>query len=195
MRIHEIAAVLGLAASVAVPARLARADETSKTEKAEADVHKQRKELKDKLEQNREELKDKQAEVNKELQDKKADIQKDNDQARKDLNDAVAKLRETRIERRKTERASLKEKYGVELLQRPAVREELRTHAERMARLHQIKRVADDMKNAKKDKIPDRVDKLIERENARHDRAMSALQNAGANAANTGSAELKGTTK
>ena len=172
MRVQQIAALFSVAVLGAAVA--AKADDTSptKTDKARAEVKEQRKELNDKLKENRAELKEKRDEVKQELKEKAADLNKAADKERKDLKEALAKLRETRAERQKADRDELRSKYG-DILQQPAVREELRTHDSRIARLNQIKRVADD---EKKSKISARADKLIDRENKRHDRRMDALK-------------------
>lgn len=172
MRVHQIAALFSVA--VLGSAVAAKADDTSptKTDKARAEVKEERKELQDKLKENRAELKEKRDELKKELKEKADDLNKAANEERKDLKEALAKLRETRAERQKADRNALRDKYG-DILQQPAVREELKTHASRIARLNQIKRVADD---EKKSKIASRADKLIDRENKRHDKRMDAFK-------------------
>jgi len=176
MRVHQVAAllsagVLGSALGLVTPAK---ADDTppTKTDKARAEVKEQRKELNDKLKENRAELKEKRDELKQELKEKTDDLHKAANEERKDLKEALAKLRETRAERQKADRDAVREKYG-DIIQQPSVREELRTHASRIARLNQIKRVADD---EKKTKVSARADKLIDRENKRHDKQMDALK-------------------
>jgi len=172
MKVHQIAALFSVA--VLGSAVAAKADDTSptKTDKAKAEVKEQRKELNEKLKENRAELKEKRNELKQELKEKAADLNKAANEERNDLKEAIAKLRETRAERQKADRTALRDKYG-DTLQQPAVREELKTHASRIARLNQIKRVADD---EKKSKIASRADKLIERENKRHDKRMDAFK-------------------
>jgi len=173
MRVRQIAAVLGVTALgfVALPAR---ADEpgNSKTDKAKQEVKEKQQDLKEKLKESREELKDKNKELKKDLKDKKDELDKGVKEERKDLKEALAKLRETRAERRKQRREAIKQKYG-DLTQKPEIRSELKTHAWRIARLNQIKRLADDQD---KSKVEDRTDKLIEKENARHDKRMDELK-------------------
>jgi hypothetical protein len=174
MRVHQIAAVLSVAALGATGAVPASADESpAKTDKARAEVQQERKELKEKLKENRQELKEKQTELKQELKEKKDELGKEASEQRQELKEALAKLRETRADRRKADRDALRQKFGSELLARPTVREELKTHAIRTARLNQIKRLAED---AKKKNVVTRADKLIERENARHDKQMLALK-------------------
>jgi hypothetical protein len=135
-------------------------------------VREERKELNEKLKENREELKEKRTELKEELKNKQTELRNEAKEQSDELKQAIAKLRETRAERRKEARASLREKYG-DLVLRTDTRDELRTHASRMARLQQIKRLADEQKNTK---IVARADKLIERENTRHQKQMDALK-------------------
>jgi chromosome segregation ATPase len=193
MKVHHIAAVLSAAALAATAP--AQADDT---DKARAEVKEEKKELKaerqqanEKLKDNRAELRNERKEAQQDLRSKQQELNKEAKQASKQLNaevkeekkelsEALSKLRETRAERRKELRAELRQKYGANL-QNAAIREELRTHASRIARLNQIKRIAD---AEEKDKIEDRAEKLIERENTRHEKQIAKLT-AGADQANT----------
>ena len=94
-------------------------------------------------------------------------------EARKDLKEANKNLRDSRDERRNAAKDALKAKWGEDLLAKPAVRAELKLHAQRMAKLQTMKRVAD---SAGKKEIEARVDKLTEKENARHQTRMAALK-------------------
>jgi hypothetical protein len=97
-------------------------------------------------------------------------------EARDDLKEARQKLKDTREERRKEKRAELKTKFG-DILGKPAVKAELRLHAMRLAKLHRMERLA---KAKGKDELDKRVDALIAKENARHDKRMADLKaNAG----------------
>jgi hypothetical protein len=176
MRVYPIAALLGMAALGMTAS--ARGEESTKTEKAREEVRKDKQKLKEKLDENRAELKEKGDKLNKELKDKRDDLNKEANDKRTDLKEAEAKLRETRAERKKSDRAAVREKYG-DLLTQPAVIDELRTHASRMARLNRIKELADDQKQTK---ITDRVNTLIDRENNRHDARMQALKDNGGKA-------------
>ena len=89
----------------------------------------------------------------------------------------------TRDKRRQEHRDQIHGKYGSELLQRPAILAELKTHAWRMARLERMRALADAVADAtKRKKTIDRLDKLIEKEKARHDRGMDHLKDQGAKA-------------
>ena len=137
-----------------------------------------RKEAKEAHKEAKEDLKD----AKKDLKEAEKDAAKDGvpgpggaavKEARTKLVEARRRLKETREERRRTERTALQAKWGKELLAKPAVRAELRLHAQRMAKLRQMKNVADD---ADKKNLEERVDKLIEREKARHAARMDALK-------------------
>jgi hypothetical protein len=118
-----------------------------------------------------------------------ADKDKDKDKADKDKDEhgehkgppeAVRKkleqLRATRKERRAARLAKIKQKWGG-LVTHPAVRAELKVHAWRMARLDRVRELA-----AAEDKtdVVARVDKLIAKEEARHDKHMGVLNTKGA---------------
>lgn len=93
-------------------------------------------------------------------------------EARMKLGEARKALKDSREERRTNARAALRAKWGP-LADKPAVRAELRLHAQRMAKLRMMKNVADD---ADKKNLEERVDKLIDKEKARHDLRMDALK-------------------
>lgn len=93
-------------------------------------------------------------------------------EARMKLGEARKALQESREERRKNARTALRAKWG-DLADKPAVRAELRLHAQRMAKLRMMKNVADD---ADKKVLEERVDKLIDKEKARHQTRMDALK-------------------
>jgi hypothetical protein len=91
---------------------------------------------------------------------------------------AVAKedSKEERSAKRKAQTEELKKKYGDDL-DKPGVRDELRKHNRRMARLRRIGRIA---KAESKDAIQKRVEVAIVKEKKRHDAAMDKLRKAGA---------------
>jgi len=88
----------------------------------------------------------------------------------------LEQLRATRKQRRAAHLAKLKHKWGG-LVTHPAVRAELKVHAWRMARLDRVRELA-----AAEDKtdVVARVDKLIAKEQARHDKHMGVLKTKGA---------------
>jgi hypothetical protein len=92
--------------------------------------------------------------------------------ARKKLEESREKLKESRAERRKAKLAELKAKYG-DIVDKPAVRAELRLHAMRMARLHRLERIAT---AEGKDDAAKRVQALVTKENARHAKRMDELK-------------------
>jgi hypothetical protein len=79
---------------------------------------------------------------------------------------------ESRRERRRERARELRALYGG-LLANQAVLVELRIHARRMAKLRALRRVAE--REGKTALLP-RIDKLIEKEQARHRRHMDALK-------------------
>ena len=83
---------------------------------------------------------------------------------------------DSRRERRRERMEELRARYG-RLIAEPAVAAELRVHARRMARLNTMRRLAE--KEGKTALIP-RIDKLIAKERARHQRHMDALKSRGA---------------
>jgi hypothetical protein len=94
---------------------------------------------------------------------------------KKQLEAGMAKLREQRDERRKEHRESMKRRWGGMLAAAP-VRTELSQHARRSAFLNRALFVAQtDAKVKDRDKIVARIEKLLEKEHERHDRAMARL--------------------
>jgi len=93
-----------------------------------------------------------------------------------ELKQELAALKESRGERRRKHRADLKERWGDGLAQ-PSAREELGHHERRMARLERMLLLAQtERAGAAKEKLVPRIEKLIEHENARHERKMQQLQ-------------------
>jgi len=93
-----------------------------------------------------------------------------------EVKERLAKLKDDAKDRRKAHREALKEKWG-DTLAKPNVREELRHHARRMAFLNRALIVAEtEKKGADKDKLVARIEKLIEKENERHDKAMERIK-------------------
>lgn len=89
--------------------------------------------------------------------------------------DALAELDRTREERRRATVARLRERWGP-LLDNTAAQDELRQHAERVARLARIRMLAEEKKNLA---LLERVDTLVTREELRHGKAMNALRGTG----------------
>jgi colicin import membrane protein len=127
--------------------------------------------LKEKLKEKREELKEKREDL-KEKRDDLKDAARDN---ALDLKERWQKLRETRVERRKERRDEIKKKWG-ELEKKPAVRAELKVHAWRMARLKRLRAIAE--ADGKTDTVA-RIDKLVQKENERHEKHMQTLKEKG----------------
>lgn len=92
-----------------------------------------------------------------------------------DVQARLAKLREDRGEREKDHREELKQRWGAALAM-PAVREELEHHARRMAKLNRAMVLADTEVTKDKDKLKERISKLVDQENTRHERAMERFK-------------------
>lgn len=83
---------------------------------------------------------------------------------------------ESRLERRQEHKKRLIARWG-QALRRPDAVAELRHHAERMARLRRLRFLAETEREGKdQEKLLARIDKLIELEQARHERAMQRHQ-------------------
>lgn len=109
-----------------------------------------------------------------ELREDKKEIRED----KKELAEDRKEIREDRRAKREERRKVLREKWG-DLTKRPEAIAELKVHARRMARLEHARKVADE---AGKKEVVARVDKLIEKERARHQRSMDKLKEKGATA-------------
>jgi hypothetical protein len=81
-------------------------------------------------------------------------------------------LTEEQKAKRKEHMAELRAKWG-EMLKKPGVKEEMKKHLSRLAKLRRIGRVA---KDAKKDGIQKRVDAAVAKEKQRHDKTMDELK-------------------
>ena len=93
-----------------------------------------------------------------------------------ELEKRIAEMRANKAERKKEHREGLRRRWGATLAH-PAVREELRHHARREAFLSRALFLAQTQAAPKdKDKLVERIEKLIEKEDARHDRAMERLK-------------------
>jgi hypothetical protein len=87
---------------------------------------------------------------------------------------------QTREKRSKQHRDALEGKYGADVLQRPPVLAELKTHAWRMARLERLRALAEAQSDtAKRNQNVARLTKLTAREIARHERQMDQLKGQG----------------
>ncbi|MDI1446702.1 hypothetical protein [Polyangium sp. 6x1] len=94
---------------------------------------------------------------------------------KKEIREDKKELREDRKAKREARRKELREKWG-DVVKRPGARAELEVHARRLARLAQARKVAE--ADGKKELVA-RIDKLVEKENARHQRAMKRLTEKG----------------
>ena len=87
----------------------------------------------------------------------------------------LAQLNSTRDERRKEHREDVSKRWGATLAAPPA-RDELKLHARRMAWLNRALLLAQTDVKSDKPKTIERISKLIDKENERHDKAMARIQ-------------------
>ncbi len=95
----------------------------------------------------------------------------DREERRNERAEARKERAEQRRERRRQRLAALSARFGAALRQ-PAVRAELELHARRTAKLKALRAVAE--REGKVELLP-RIDRLTQKEQARHDRRMAAL--------------------
>ena len=106
--------------------------------------------------------------------------------SKEQLKERMEKMHAARIERQRHHRETIRTRWGAALAH-PALREELRHHARREAFLTRALFVAQTEPVKNKEKIIARIEKLIEREDERHAKAMERLK-ANPNAAASASA-------
>lgn len=92
-----------------------------------------------------------------------------------ELKEKLDKLRGTEAERSREHKQELARRWGA-TVSRPAVTEELRHHARRIAFLNRAMLLAATENVQNKDKVTERISKLIDLENQRHDKAMQRLK-------------------
>lgn len=109
-----------------------------------------------------------------------------------ELKDRLGELKEHRDDRAKEHREALKARFGAALAT-PAAKEELEHHARRMARLDRALVLAETEVTKDKDKLKDRIQKLIDKENTRHEAAMERFKSAGTPNAGAAAAAAPGT--
>jgi colicin import membrane protein len=142
--------------------KAAEARKDAKEAQAEAkDARKEAKEAKGEAKEAKEEAKE-----------AKGEAKEANKEALEALKEKWAKLRETRKERKQASREEVKKLWG-DLALKPAVKNELRNHAWRMARLKRIRAVAE---AEGKTELVKRCDTLIEKEKDRHQKRMEDLK-------------------
>jgi len=92
-----------------------------------------------------------------------------------ELKERLGALKERREDRAKEHREELKARFGAALAA-PSAREELEHHARRMAKLDRAMVLVETEVTKDKDKLKERIQKLMDKENARHERAMDRLK-------------------
>lgn len=111
-----------------------------------------------------------------------------------DVKERLSDLRDHRAERAQTHREALRARFGTALAA-PAARQELEHHARRMAKLNRAMIVAETEVSKDKDKLKERIVKLMEKEQARHQRAMDRFQSRAPGAAASASASASAAPK
>jgi hypothetical protein len=152
---------------------------------AQKDNGKGGKERREDAKERREDAKERREDAKERREDAKErreDAQERREDRREDGGGATEEQRAERKKQRESRRAEAREKakakWGDEL-KKPPVREELRRHVRRMARLARIKEVATEKKNDARVK---KADELMERERARHQKRMEQLTSKGGEA-------------
>jgi hypothetical protein len=111
---------------------------------------------------------------------------KDGSIKKEEIKSRLEKLRETQSERRKRHQELVHQRWGSSLLATSQAKQELREHARRSALLERALLLAQtETKLPDRAKVIERIEKLIEREDARHDRVMTQMKST------PGSAEAK----
>src|SRR6188768_1050478 len=95
--------------------------------------------------------------------------------SKEELKQKLTQLHATTFERQKNHREDLGKRWGNTLAKAPA-RDELKVHARRMAFLNRALLLAQSDTAPNKEKTVERITKLIDKENARHDQAMTRIQ-------------------
>lgn len=99
---------------------------------------------------------------------------KDGKLKKEDLKAQLDKLHQSAAERGKAHREDLLKRWG-SALSAPSAQNELKLHARRMAFLDRALLVAQTDNKPNKDKMLERISKLIDKENQRHESAMARL--------------------
>lgn len=102
--------------------------------------------------------------------------------------EAMQKRHESRKDRRDERRQKYEKKWGEFAHGKPAMNE-FRLHGWRMAKLRRIRMLAEEMG---KDKLVEKVDDLIEKEEARHEKALEKLKEGGGKEAKEAKGDAKG---
>jgi len=111
---------------------------------------------------------------------------KDGSVKKEDIKDRLEKLRESQDERKRRHQQLVHQRWGASVLATSQAKDELREHARRSALLDRALLLAQtETKLADRNKVIERIEKLIEREDARHERTMTQMKSS------PGSAEAK----
>ena len=163
---------IALGVTLSIPAMSEPKTPKEKLEAMKEKAKERREDRKEKREEKKEELKEKLDNMTDEEKEEWKKKHAERKEERAEVREAWKEWKDKRKERRKARRDELKEKLGDDL-KRPAVKAELKIHARRMARLNRIRVVA---KAEGKDEVVKRVDTLIAKEKARHDKHIETLK-------------------
>lgn len=105
--------------------------------------------------------------------ERRKELAKSREERRRRLAEREAELRETRERRRQERMAEVRARFRAAFLADPQTQAELALHAERIARLHRMLRLAE--ANADGNLVV-RIEVALDRENQRHDTRMATLQ-------------------
>ena len=170
-------------AEKAGPAKVKAAE--AKAEKAEAKAEKAEKHA-EKADEKAEKADEKAGEARQDLAKARAEFRgglrelsdevRDGKVKKEEIKDRLAKLHESLKDRKKAHQEAIKERWG-DALAKPDAKEELRHHARRMAFLNRALLLAATERTGKdKDKLVDRIQKLIDKERERHEHAMDRIK-------------------
>jgi len=154
-------ALLGVSIAVSAQAQPRKELREDRQERRE-----DRKEIREDKRELREDIKD--GATRKEIREDRKELAED----KKELREDRKELRDDRQDVRKAHRRELREKWG-EAVKKPEAKTELKVHGRRMARLVRARKIAEDLK---KPELVARIDKLVEKEKARHQGAMDKIR-------------------
>ena len=176
MKLARHHAAWGVAIAVGLTLRVpAMSEPKTPKEKLQAMKEKakeRREERKERREEKKEELKEKLDNMTDEEKEEWKKKHAERKEERAEVREAWKAWKDKRKERRQARREEIKEKLGDDI-KRPVVKAELKVHARRMARLNRIRVLA---KADGKDELVKRVDTLIAKEKARHDKHIETLK-------------------
>lgn len=191
MMIKSKRSVIGLGIALAMSVSLVAGAQTAKTPQERREDRKERREDRQEKREDKKELREDKKELHedkkdgaskeelaqdrKEIREDKRELREDRRELRHDRRTSIDDLRKTRQERRREHVKEVRERWGA-IVNNAPVRAELKVHARRVARLNHARKVADE---AGKTELVAKIDKLLDREAARHQAAMDKFKSEG----------------